>query len=172
MAPSKVNPEGKAFRFTRSPAQIQELKAMCAAWEVGPSPAQRFWSFDDVLAALGRPGSLALVHADHPEAPWHGVALLDVGPYTADLLYIYIKPEWRRRGIAHALLTAAAEELATRPQIESMFLEVRISNIEAQKLYVAIGMELVGKRQRYYADGEDAMIYKLPIAPLHPGAKA
>lgn len=172
MAPNKATPEGAAFRFTRSPAQIQELKTLCAAWEVGPSPAQRFWAFDDVLAALGRPGSLALIHAMHPDGPWHGITLLDVGPYTADLLYVYIKPQWRRRGIAQALLMATADELATRPQIEAMFLEVRLSNVEAQKLYVAIGMQLVGKRQRYYGDGEDAMIYKLSITATPSGAKA
>jgi ribosomal protein S18 acetylase RimI-like enzyme len=161
LTPSEAG--GSVFRFSRTPFQVDELRALCAEWQHGPSPAQRFWSFDDVLAALTRPGSVAMFHAAHEEAPWNGVALIDVGPYTADLLYIYIRPTCRRRGIGKALMRAIAAELATRPQLETLFLEVRTSNVEAQALYANLGMELVGKRQRYYSDGEDAIIFKMAL---------
>ena len=39
-----------------------------------------------------------------------------------------------------------------------MFLEVRVSNAEAQMLYLKCGFRGLYARTRYYPDGEDAVV--------------
>lgn len=64
----------------------------------------------------------------------------------------------RRRGIGEALLIAAIE-YAVEHGAESVTLEVRVSNFEAQALYEKYGFNRVGLRRGYYADNhEDGVI--------------
>ena len=46
-----------------------------------------------------------------------------------------------------------------------MILEVRPSNRRAQLLYRRLGYHVIGRRPRYYGDGEDALVMFLPVAP-------
>jgi tRNA threonylcarbamoyl adenosine modification protein YeaZ/ribosomal-protein-alanine acetyltransferase len=64
----------------------------------------------------------------------------------------------RRRGVATVLLEDLFEE-AQRRGVESLALEVRVSNYPAQGLYRAHGFRLAGLRRGYYRDtGEDALV--------------
>lgn len=138
---------------------MQALRECVELWRQGP---EKFWAFDDVLEALSRPRSLGFFAADaETSRSWQAVILADVGPFTADLLYVFVKPEYRRSGLGGQLLKSLFDELQTRPQIEGLFLEVRASNSGAQSLYKSLGMELVGTRKTYYSDGEDALIFKM-----------
>jgi [ribosomal protein S18]-alanine N-acetyltransferase len=73
-----------------------------------------------------------------------------------------VHPDWRRQGIGRRLLLAmliVAEEL----QAVRMTLEVRVSNLAAQALYLAHGFAIAGRRERYYTDdGEDAYVMTTP----------
>lgn len=70
-------------------------------------------------------------------------------------------PDFRRRGIAQALL-AHVLKLAAQEGALSSFLEVRASNAAAQALYRKFGYEEVGRRPRYYKDNnEDAILMTL-----------
>lgn len=51
-------------------------------------------------------------------------------------------------------------EEAKRRGVKTLFLEVRISNAPAQKLYLSCGFRGVYARSRYYPDGEDAVVMK------------
>lgn len=64
----------------------------------------------------------------------------------------------RRRGVATALLVAAFTDAVERGAT-SLTLEVRQSNVAAQRLYHRFGFAPVGIRPRYYTDnGEDAVL--------------
>ena len=70
-------------------------------------------------------------------------------------------PDFRRQGIAQALLTHVLK-LAAQEGALSSFLEVRASNEAAQGLYRKFGYEEVGRRPRYYKDNnEDAILMTL-----------
>src|SRR5690606_13981771 len=87
--------QGGLFELSRTPAQMRALEGLCEEWRSGP---EQFWSYESVVEAIGRPGSLVVFAADGPEAAeWQGAVLLTVGPFTADLLYIYVRPDFRRR---------------------------------------------------------------------------
>ena len=74
------------------------------------------------------------------------------------VISIAVLPEYRRRGIAKALLTRAMKILKEEYGCEEVYLEVRVSNQPAISLYRKLGFEVVKISRRYYVDGEDAYI--------------
>lgn len=80
------------------------------------------------------------------------------------ILKIGVDPQWRRHGIARKLLARVAED-ARDLGAQTCSLEVRLSNEGAQKFYEQAGLSVLGKRPRYYSDGEDALIMSgdLPV---------
>jgi [ribosomal protein S18]-alanine N-acetyltransferase len=74
------------------------------------------------------------------------------------VMNIAVADEFRRRGIASALLERLFEVTATDPR-RGYTLEVRVSNEGAIKLYERLGFEARGLRRGYYTDNrEDALI--------------
>ena len=72
-------------------------------------------------------------------------------------------PDYRRRGVARRLLVQALADARQRGARLAM-LEVRRSNLAAQKLYESFGFTVVGVRPRYYVDNmEDALLMDLEL---------
>lgn len=70
-------------------------------------------------------------------------------------------PEWRRRKLGEWLLLEMLAQARSQGATEAT-LEVRVSNLGAQKLYQKLGFVEVGRRKRYYRDnGEDALLFTL-----------
>jgi len=86
---------------------------------------------------------------------------------VADQVHIQnlaVRPEHRRRGVGHFLLTQALAR-AAQAGAASAVLEVRESNRAAQELYASLGFRVVGRRKNYYSfPREDAVL--LEKAPL------
>ncbi len=74
------------------------------------------------------------------------------------IISIAVLPEYRRRGIGRTLLLKALENLREHYECSEAFLEVRVSNHEAIKLYESIGFTKIEVLKRYYMDGEDAYL--------------
>ena len=67
---------------------------------------------------------------------------------------IGVHPDMRRKGVGHLLLEACEKEVGT-PRIR---LALRPSNLGAKQLYLKAGYVEVDHWDRYYANGEDAII--------------
>lgn len=122
------------------------------------------WTEAQCAGVLGMPGCWLLIARDGDEPA--GFALLRSAPGEAELLLIAVRPRFRRRGIAAALLDRAATD-ATASGIESLHLEVRDGN-PALELYRAAGFVQVGRRPAYYRGRTgkvfDALTFKLQLA--------
>lgn len=70
---------------------------------------------------------------------------------------VAVHPLWRRRGLGQ-LMVHALTVVALEHGLDSFTLECRPSNEAALALYRKYGFYEVGRRRRYYADGEDALI--------------
>jgi ribosomal-protein-alanine N-acetyltransferase len=92
-----------------------------------------------------------------------GYVLYWLLPGSIDIHNIAVHLDFRRRGIARVLLEKIVVE-ARRQNIFRVTLEVRKSNISAQKLYESIGFVISGIRKGYYSDdGEDALAMVLDL---------
>lgn len=78
------------------------------------------------------------------------------------ILKVAVVPDMRRRGIARELLARVAGD-ARNLGASTSSLEVRAGNAGAQALYERLGYKSLGKRPRYYSDGEDAVIMSGPL---------
>lgn len=92
-----------------------------------------------------------------------GYVLYWVLPGALDIHNIAVHVDFRRQGVARLLLgrvlSQAKAQSATR-----VMLEVRKSNLLAQKLYESIGFLTTGIRKGYYSDdGEDALAMTLEM---------
>ncbi len=103
---------------------------------------------------------------------WVAVAGEDVVGYAGgmvvdhalDILKIAVEPAWRRHALATDLMKRMCDD-AYNLAATLTRLEVRISNISAQRFYEKLGFQNVGVRKKYYSDGEDALLYErsLPL---------
>ena len=75
----------------------------------------------------------------------------------AHIATIATHPAWRGCCMGQWLLVALLDAANAR-QATGATLEVRASNVAAQRLYEKLGFEVAGLRRRYYRDGEDGLI--------------
>jgi [ribosomal protein S18]-alanine N-acetyltransferase len=92
------------------------------------------------LAAVGPSGELV---------GWAGIRLVG---HEVHIMTIGVVPAARRQGIAIRLLRALLDEARRRGGTVA-FLEVRVDNAAAWRLYEREGFEVIGRRRGYYAGG-------------------
>ena len=73
------------------------------------------------------------------------------------MMNVAVHPDFRRRGIAEALVLELARALKEKGN-HSLSLEVRQSNEPAKKLYEKLGFEQVGLRPNYYRNPREAAL--------------
>lgn len=116
------------------------------------------WSENSVRGELTNDLSLWLVAID-------GDTLVGyIGSQTcgeeSDMMNVAVAPEYRRQGIAEALVKALCSSLANQGA-SSLTLEVRASNTSAIMLYEKLSFVQIGRRPRYYTrPTEDALIFR------------
>lgn len=83
-----------------------------------------------------------------------------------DITEVAVFPEYRRRGVAYALLTELKDRCAALG-ISRIFLEVRESNASAIALYEKTGFERIGLRRNFYdAPREHAVLMSCILTVL------
>jgi len=81
---------------------------------------------------------------------------------SADILFIYIRKENRGYGYSKILFNESIKELKELG-VKEIFLEVKESNVIAYNLYKTLGFIEIGRRNKYYKDGIDAISMKMVI---------
>ena len=80
-----------------------------------------------------------------------------------ELINIAIHPHWRGKGCGKRLMEKMLETGVSKG-IHQIWLDVRMSNETAQRLYYGLGFEAVGRRRGYYTDTrEDALVMTLHL---------
>ena len=129
--------------------QVAELEKLCF-----PDP----WSEKSIASELSNKLALWLVaEEDGRVAGYIGSQSV---PDESDMMNVAVHPDYRRRGIAEALVVALCDALREQGSV-SLTLEVRASNEPAKALYQKLGFEQVGRRPNYYRNPkEDALILR------------
>ncbi|HEX8175273.1 MAG TPA: ribosomal protein S18-alanine N-acetyltransferase [Pyrinomonadaceae bacterium] len=133
--------------------------------EIEESSGLSRWGWDAYFGELARPTETIMLVARplRHDRRIGGFSILGfiATRLTADELHVNnmaVRAGLRQGGIGSQLLGAALVEGRKRGARRS-FLEVRASNLTAQKLYRKFGFEVSGRRAHYYADPtEDALV--------------
>ena len=128
-------------------ADARDLPAIVAIQQACPEAAQ--WRANDYLeyqvcVAVCPPAIIGFVAG---RTPIRG---------ESEILNLAVAPDWRRQGVARALLETWFHEFPG-----DIFLEVRASNRTAQRFYNSLGFQEVMTRREYYANPvESAIVMK------------
>ena len=130
-------------------AQIAELEKICFS-----DP----WSEASVASELNNKLALWLVAMEDRRVAGY------IGSQTVmdetDMMNVAVHPDFRRKGIAEALVNKLVEHLRERGS-HCLTLEVRASNVPAITLYCKLGFSEIGRRKNYYRNPrEDALILR------------
>jgi ribosomal-protein-alanine acetyltransferase len=120
------------------------------------------WPREMLAYELAHPHAVLLVASRSEGGPPDAYAAFRHAAGEAELLRIGVDPEARRTGLARALLVEGLERLL-RLEVQVCFLEVRVDNASAIRLYESLGFSCTGHRKGYYRDGTDALIFVLGI---------
>jgi ribosomal protein S18 acetylase RimI-like enzyme len=82
--------------------------------------------------------------------------------HTGHITTIGIAPEHRRRRLASSLLERAEDGFRRRHARISR-LEVRATNLPAQKLYLSLGYTVTQRLPKYYSNGGDGLLMVKPL---------
>jgi [ribosomal protein S18]-alanine N-acetyltransferase len=137
---------------------IEHVRAV-AAIENAASPSP--WTESMFVEAVERSSDgCGFVAIDTTAGDVVGFAVLLVQLDEGHLMNVAVAANHRRQGIAVALVDAVVSEAQSRA-CTAVTLEVRASNLGAQRLYHRFGFAPAGIRPRYYGD-EDAVIMWTP----------
>lgn len=131
----------------RDYSQLNQLEKACFS-------SDDLWPFWDLLGALTLPGLVRLkVEIDDQMVGFIG-GERDLIRRIGWVTTLGVLPEYRRIGIAAALLNHCEESL----DLPTIRLTVRASNQAAIGLYEKHGYVVVNRWQRYYTGGEDGLV--------------
>ena len=130
-------------------AAVAELEKICFS-----DP----WSEKSVASELNNKLALWLVAEEENRVAGY------IGSQTcgdeSDVMNVAVHPDFRRRGIAEALVKDLVDQLKAIGS-RCLTLEVRASNVPAIALYEKMGFAEVGRRKNYYRNPrEDALIMR------------
>ena len=130
-------------------AQIAQLEKICFA-----DP----WSEKSIASELDNKLAFWLIAAEGDTVAGY------IGSQTVmdetDMMNVAVHPDYRRQGIAEALVNTLVENLKKMGS-HCLTLEVRASNDPAISLYEKLGFREIGRRKNYYRNPrEDALILR------------
>jgi ribosomal-protein-alanine N-acetyltransferase len=143
-----------------APFAPEDLEAI-AAIEREAFAGQDPWSGGAFAAELRTPWAIWRV-------AWIGSA---IGGYAGGwvlredfhLLNLAVAPVWRRRGVGRRLVEGVMDGARERG-CRRIFLEVRVANAAARRLYESAGFAFRHIRPGFYPDGDDAAVYERSLA--------
>ena len=131
------------------------------------------WSAPALAALLAHPSAFLLVAVRcSPAEP--SLQELDTAEHVvgyasvqwvvdeAELLRLAVAPSHRRDSVGRRLVGAVLEQLGARGVLR-LHLEVRAGNRGARAFYQRLGFSELGRRPKYYGDGEEAVILGLGV---------
>ncbi len=119
------------------------------------------WSETQFVDSLNNPQILASLILEGEQILGYGIVLRAID--SADLLNICIHPDRQQQGLGIQLFNHLTQQLKIL-SVDTIFIEVRMSNESALLFYQKLGFRSIGNRKKYYSNLEDAKILRLQIS--------
>lgn len=141
------------------PVREMKIDDLPQVLQIQKALAFQDWNERQFIAEITANYALCVVYV---EAALHtsilGYAIFHLMGPDSELLSIATNDSHQRAGIGTALLNAGIAHLDFENG-DKMFLEVREGNTKARRFYEKHGFEPYAERKKYYADGENAILY-------------
>lgn len=148
--------------FSIDPANLNDLGGMRTI-EQACFPLDA-WPLLELIGALSLPGLVRLKATFEGKMVGFAGGAIKRSKNEGWITTLGVLPEYRRLGIASALLDKCEQAMA----MERVRLSVRKSNVGAQRLYLERGYSLVERWEKYYEGGEDGLVYEKIIEISKP----
>ena len=132
-----------------TPNDIQAMADLEASEPMGSQ-----WTAVQIGEDLEKNDAIVLITETDGQINGHAVAWWVAG--EIEIMTLAVSPNCRRMGLGMTLL----QSLLAKRTHSNAFLELRESNKAALALYTRAEFEIVGRRKRYYRDGEDALVMR------------
>ncbi|MEM9495423.1 MAG: GNAT family N-acetyltransferase [Pseudomonadota bacterium] len=119
----------------------------------------RSWGAQSLAETLAAPLARVILISSDPTGPAQGFLIWRHAGDEAEILTLGVEPSSRRAGLARTLVEAFVET-AQEEGAGAAMLEVGAANHPARALYESAGFIEVGRRPRYYRDGDDALVLR------------
>jgi ribosomal-protein-alanine N-acetyltransferase len=137
--------------------QILTLEKACY-----PEP----WSADHFVTEIERSYSRVYVLTDdETDSIVVGYIIYWMQTEGASLLNVCVDPKWRGLGLAQKLMQVMIKDVV-REEIPRIILEVRKSNENAIELYKKIGFKTMHEREKFYRNGESALVMEIQTSTI------
>jgi [ribosomal protein S18]-alanine N-acetyltransferase len=148
--------------MTRIELRRLELRDLGAIERIEQRSYPTPWSRSMFAGELAKPSSICIGAFDSDSLAGYLIISRYVDAWH--VMNVAVSPEYRRRGIATTMLERLFE-LTAGDGRRGYTLEVRVSNLDAIRLYERVGFKARGIRRGYYTDNrEDALImWKDPV---------
>lgn len=113
------------------------------------------WDFKQLASSFESENFCGLAADDGGEVIGYGG--ITIAYDEADVANIAVSEPFRFSGVGGSILDALIDKARSRG-VKKVFLEVRVSNSEAMKLYLKHGFVGSYARPRYYKNGEDCLV--------------
>ena len=113
---------------------------------------EEMWGEQALLSEINNTASIAVVAKKEQQVI--GFCAFSVVKEEANLNMILVHPQYRKKGIAGAMLSEILNKLKEQ-NVQEAYLEVRALNEVAFNLYKKLGFEQVGLRKNFYKNPED-----------------
>ena len=149
---------------------VREMKVddLPQVLEIQKALAFQDWNERQFCAEIAAGYALCVVYAESAQSNEDprlrgddilGYAVFHLMGPDSELLSIAANASHQRAGIGTTLLNAGLAHLDFAKG-DKMFLEVREGNTKARRFYEKHGFEPYAERKKYYADGENAILYQ------------
>lgn len=152
--------------------RLEALEREPRAFSESPEEHRRI-TIDSIAQKLGsnEEDAEALILGAFTEDAFIGMAGFArfAGPkkrHKAMIWGVYVKAEWRRKGIARVLLSEVLERAKSMSGLEQVFLSVNTEQTAAKKLYESLGFEVYGREPRTLKIGDDYVDEDLMVLRL------
>lgn len=119
------------------------------------------WTEEQLFKLLEAGNSIMLAGMQEEEIV--GLLVASTTTVESDIYMVVVGEDFKRQGIGQQLFSYLIE-YCTKEGLETIFLEVRESNLPAYNLYKSLGFEEIGRRRAYYSKPiEDALMMKFDL---------
>lgn len=130
-------------------SELEQIAAI--ELEIMPQP----WRLNNFREAISSDHAFIMLAMDEDNVA--GYSVIYQTPPECELPDIVVAEKYRNLGIGRKLLELSKDK-CRQNNIDTMFLEVRVSNSKAYKLYSSLGFEEIGIRKGFYSNPDEDAI--------------